>query len=47
MHVRQDAYYKSELGQSLKMVFGNCCGRTFTGRMPFLSPIQQHESTEG
>jgi len=26
---------------------GNCCGRTFTGRMPFLSPNQQHQSTEG
>jgi len=25
--------------------FGNCCGRTFTGRMPFLLPNQQRQST--
>jgi len=25
----------------------NCCGRTFTGRTPFLSPNQQHQHTEG
>jgi len=35
------------LGKSPKVKLGNCYSRTFTGRMPFLSPNQQHQSTEG
>jgi len=30
-----------------KWNLGNCCGKTFTGRMPFLSPNQQYQSIEG
>jgi len=33
--------------ESSILSFECCCSRTFTGLLPFLSPNQQHQSTEG